>query len=79
VRQREDDMEVRNRQQIGLAGGEPPLLGHRLTLGAMAIPTRNGELPISCLMVSPRFWGAPLLAGEPCRAIRSARRLRLSP
>ncbi len=38
--EREDDMEVRNGQQVGLARREPPLLGEGLTLGTMAIATR---------------------------------------
>ena len=36
-RQREDDMEIADRQQIGLAGREPILRRRALTLGAMAI------------------------------------------
>ncbi len=39
VRQGEDDVEVRNRQQVGLARRQPPFLGERLTLRAMAIAT----------------------------------------
>jgi hypothetical protein len=39
VRQREDDVKVRNGRQIGAAGGEPPFLGLRLTLGTMAVAT----------------------------------------
>ena len=39
VRQREDDVEVRNGQQVGLARREPPFLGERLALRAMAIAT----------------------------------------
>src|SRR5437773_8475367 len=37
VRQREDDVEVRNRQEVGTAGGEPPLFDEGLTLGAMTV------------------------------------------
>ena len=39
VREREDDVEVRNGQQVGLASREPPLLGSRLALGTVAIAT----------------------------------------
>ena len=39
-RQREDDMEIADRQQIGLAGREPILRRRALTLWAMAIAAR---------------------------------------
>ena len=39
VRQGEDDVEVRDRQQVGLARREPPFLGERLALGTVAIAT----------------------------------------
>ena len=39
-RQREDQVEVADRQQIGLAGGEPVLRRRALALGAMAVATR---------------------------------------
>ena len=39
MRQREDDVEVRNGQQVGAARGEPPFLGQRLTLRAVPIAT----------------------------------------
>ena len=39
-RQREDDMEIADRQQIGLAGREPILRRRPLTLGAVAIAAR---------------------------------------
>jgi hypothetical protein len=38
--QREDQVEVADRQQIGLAGGEPVSRRRALTLGAMAVATR---------------------------------------
>ena len=38
-RQREDDVEIANRQQIGLAGGEPVPRRRALTLRAMAVAT----------------------------------------
>ena len=39
-RQREDDMEVRHRQQLGLTGGEP--FGARQTLALRAVPVAAG-------------------------------------
>jgi hypothetical protein len=39
-RQCEDDMEVADRQQVGLAGGEPVLRRRALALGAMAVAAR---------------------------------------
>ena len=39
-RQREDDVEIADRQQIGLAGGEPIRRRRALTLWAMAIAAR---------------------------------------
>src|SRR3954451_17464098 len=39
-RQREDQVEVADRQQIGLAGREPILRRRALTLRAMAVATR---------------------------------------
>ena len=39
VREREDDVEVRNRQEVSAAGGEPPFLGEGLALRAMPIAT----------------------------------------
>jgi hypothetical protein len=39
VRQREDDMEVGDGEQIGAARREPILLGEELTLGAVAVAT----------------------------------------
>src|SRR2546421_11706569 len=37
--QREDQMEIADRQQIGLASGEPVLRRRALALGAMAVAT----------------------------------------
>src|SRR5436190_21528389 len=51
-RQGEDDVEVDDRQQLLLAGGNPAGFGQGLALGAMAVATGNGELSITCLMVS---------------------------
>ena len=39
-RQREDDVEIADRQQIGLARGEPILRRRALALGAMAVAAR---------------------------------------
>jgi len=39
-RQREDHVEIADRQQIGLAGGKPILCRRTLTLWAMAVATR---------------------------------------
>jgi len=68
VREREDDMHVRHVQQLAFARGQPAVSRLRLTLRTVAIATRNGELSITCLMESPRFWGAPSLS----LALRSA-------
>jgi len=57
VGQGEDHMEVRNGQELRAARLDPPGTGLRLTRRAVAIPTRNGELTITCLMESARFWG----------------------
>ena len=46
-------VKVTYRQQLFRARCYPALLCQRLALGAMPIPTRNGELPITCLMGSP--------------------------
>jgi len=41
-RQREDDVEIADRQQIGLAGCEPILRRRPLTPGAIACPREGG-------------------------------------
>ena len=63
VRQREDDVEVRNRQQVGPARGEPPFLGERLALGAMPIAARvvgdpHGAAPVTRLPMPAEGGGA---------------------
>ena len=63
VRQREDDVEVRNRQQVGAARREPPFLGEGLTLGAMAIATgvvgdAHGAAPVTRLPMPAEDGGA---------------------
>jgi hypothetical protein len=50
--QRENDVEIADRQQIGLAGREPILRRCALTLWAMAIAAGNGRCPL------PALWGA---------------------
>ena len=45
VRQGEDDVEVRNGQQVGAPRREPPLGGERLTLRTMPIATRVVDDP----------------------------------
>jgi len=40
VREREDDVEVGNRQDLTAAGGEPALGGHALAFRAVTVPTR---------------------------------------
>jgi hypothetical protein len=57
VRECDDDVEVRNRQEVSLPRAEPSFLRGRLAFGTVAIATANGELTISCLMESARFWG----------------------
>ena len=54
-RQREDDVEIADRQQIGLAGGEPILRRRALALGAMAVAARNGRRPL------PALWAKPVM------------------
>ncbi len=48
-RQREHHMEVRHRQQIGLARGEPFLGGGALALRAMPVAAGNGRRPLAVL------------------------------
>ena len=51
--QREHDMEIRNRQQLGLPGRQP--LGTRLPLAlrAMAVAAGNGRRPLAALWANP--------------------------
>jgi hypothetical protein len=53
----EDDVKVWNRQELRAAGLDPPGTRLGLARGTVAIATRNGELTITCLMESVRFWG----------------------
>jgi hypothetical protein len=49
---REDHVKVRSGQQFLFPSGDPALARLGLTLGAVPITTRNGELSITCLMGS---------------------------
>jgi len=52
-RQREDDVEIVDRQQIGLAGREPILRSGALTLGAMAIAARVvGDAAVAAILAA---------------------------
>jgi hypothetical protein len=51
-------MDVRDVEQLTLARAQPPLARLPLTLRTVPVTTRNGELSITCLMGSARFWGA---------------------
>ena len=53
----EDDVEVFTGEEVGGAVLDPRGAGQRLAAGAMPIAAANGELTISCLMESARFWG----------------------
>jgi hypothetical protein len=53
--QGEDQVEVADRQQIGLAGGKPVLRRRALALGAMAVATSNGRRPL------PALWAKPVM------------------
>ena len=47
--QRENEVEVAGAEQFLGTRGEPLVAGISLTLRTMPIPTRNGELPITCI------------------------------
>src|ERR1700675_1027132 len=66
--QREDHVVILHGQQVGLTCLEPPVCGARLALRAMAVTTRNGVRPITCLMGSCFEWGVDASSErEPCR------------
>jgi hypothetical protein len=48
-RQREDDVEVSDRQQVGLARGEPGARGGPLALGTVPVAAANGNFPLAAL------------------------------
>ena len=52
-RQGEDDVEVSNRQQVGLALGEPGARGGALTLGTVPVAASNGRCPLLALWADP--------------------------
>jgi hypothetical protein len=56
VGNRKNQMDVRNRQEFLLAGRQPLLPGMVQTLRTMPVAAANGELTISCLMVSIFLW-----------------------
>ena len=58
LRHGEDKVHVADRQELLLPRSYPRVAGGGEALRAMAIPTANGELTISCLMESAWFWGA---------------------
>jgi hypothetical protein len=68
LRHREHDVYIADGQEFLLARRDPRVAGRGEALGTMPIPTGNGELSITCLMESPRFWGVPSLSP----ALRSA-------
>jgi hypothetical protein len=45
----EDDVEVSDRQQVGLALGQPGARGGALALGAVPVAARNGKFPLHAL------------------------------
>ena len=52
TRQGEDHMEIARGEQFSLTRSDPAFPCGRLTLRAVPISARNGELPISCIMGS---------------------------
>jgi hypothetical protein len=67
VRDAEDKVIVADRQEFLLAGAQPLLPGIGLALWTVTIPTGNGELSITCLMVSDSLWGVCLPKGHAVR------------
>ena len=53
----EDDMKVRDGQEVPLLGVHPARGLQPLAFGAMSIPAGNGELSIPCLMGRDSLWG----------------------
>jgi hypothetical protein len=82
VRQREDDVKVRNRQEVSLPRREPPLFGERLAFGTVAVATgvvaeTHGAAAVTRLPMPAERGGAAALdrperdgldLGEPVRA-----------
>ena len=57
MRQGEYDVEVGNAEEFFLSCGEPALASLCLALRTVPVPTRNGEISITCLMGSNSLWG----------------------
>ncbi len=89
VRQRKDDVEIRNRQQLGAPRREPPFFAQGLALGAMAVATgvvgdAHRAAPVTRLLMPAEDGGAagldgvesPLLDGG--EAVRATIRLAMS-
>src|SRR5258708_39434622 len=56
TRKREDHMDVTRRKKFPATLFQPTFPSTCLTLRAMPISTRNGENPITCIMVSIFYW-----------------------
>ena len=72
-------MEVFAVEEFGRALLDPGGAGERLARRTVAIATGNGELSITCLMVSPSLWGADgerACATDAARPVRRARGMR---
>ena len=52
-RQREHDVEVRHRQEFGLAIGQPLACSSALTLGAVSVAAANGRRPLPVVWANP--------------------------
>src|ERR1017187_5953418 len=63
VRQSEDDVEMRHRQQFSRPRGQPFCAHVALALRAVPIPAGNGELSITCIMGSVLLWGVRRASG----------------
>ena len=51
--QREDDMEVADRQQVGFALGQPGASSGALAFGTVPVAARNGRCPLPALWADP--------------------------
>lgn len=70
VRQRKDEVEVRDRQHFPAPGGEPRFLRPRLALRTMTVAAGNGLRSITCLMVTAPLWGPRSLKRRESWALR---------
>src|SRR5437867_6787371 len=73
VGDREDEVEVGHGQEPLEPLCDPLGSGRVLALGAVAIPTGNGELTITCLMESVPFWGVRGWMGVGGGGVRTVR------